>query len=97
MKTALTIMWTAEELNILCKHYSYMAVCHVQKLLPRHTIRAIYRKAHALGLRAYRKSIDYLDYFRRNYGQKSYTEMAEELGCSKQSIAYRIRTLRCFF
>lgn len=91
----ITITWTLDELEILCKHYSYMAAAHLQKMLPRHTIRAIYRKAHELGLRAYSKSTDYLEYFRSNLGNKSYEQMAAELGCSKQTIAYRIRTLRC--
>lgn len=86
--------WTAEEINILCKHYAYMAAVHLQKMLPRHTLRAIYKKACALGLRAYNRTIDFADYIRRNFGKMSYQQMADELGCSKQTIAYRVRVLK---
>lgn len=97
MTTKKATHWTAEEINILCKHYAYMAAAHIQKMLPRHTLSAIYRKAYALGLRAYNRTIDFAEYIRKNFGVLSYQQMADELGCSKQSIAYRVKRLRLSF
>lgn len=93
MTTTIAI-WTAEEVDILCRHYTYMAAVHLQKLLPRHTLRSIYRKAYALGLRAYNKTTDFADYIRKNIGKLTYQQMADELGCTKQTIAYRVNRLR---
>lgn len=86
--------WTMQEMNILEKHYPYMNVSALQELLPGRSLRCIYRKASEIGVRAYRRTSDNLEYIRLNLGNKTYVQMAEELGVSKQLIAYRVRRLR---
>lgn len=95
--TTKIVYWTAAEIDILCKHYAYMAAVHIQKLLPRHTLKSIYRKASALGLRAYNRTADFTEYILNNIGRITFTQMAEELGCTKQTISYRVRKLRTTF
>ena len=80
-------------MNILCKHYPYMGVAHLQKLLPGRSTHSIYKKARYLGITAYRRSEEFITYLRLNVGTKTYQQMADEVGCSEGNIRYRIRTL----
>ena len=86
--------WTMQELDTLQRCYPYMSVSALQEKLPGRNLRSIYRKANDIGVKAYRRTADTLEYIRHNLGRKTYVQMAEELGVSKQLIAYRVRRLR---
>jgi len=89
--------WTMQELDTLQRHYPYMRVSAIQEMLPGRNLRSIYAKASAIGLRAYQRTADNFDYIRHNLGTKTYDQMAQELGVSKQLIAYRVHCLRTTF
>ena len=86
--------WTKAEMDIVERHYPYMEVKHLQKMLPGRSLRAIYAKAQSIGVTAYTRTIEHLEYLHANLGRKNYDEMAADLGCSKSAISYRVRTLR---
>lgn len=86
--------WTMQELDTLQRCYPYMTVSALQEMLPGRKPRSIYAKANAIGVKAYSRTVDNFEYIRINLGRKSYVQMAEELGVSKQLIAYRVRRLR---
>ena len=83
--------WTMEELNILSSHYPYMRVKYIQKLIPRHTLAAVYRKAGMLELRAYNQESTMMTYLGKNFGHKSALEMAEEVCCCINNMYRWIR------
>ena len=80
-------------MDILCKHYPYMAASHIRAMLPGRSLSSIYKKARYLGIEAYRRKETFINYLRQNIGQKSCQQMADEIGCSEANIRYRIRTL----
>ena len=84
--------WTIEELNLLQRHYPYMAVTHLQELLPGRSISSIYKKARYLGVRAY-ASKDFFITFLRNNKASTTQQLAHKAGCSEGAIRYRRRTL----
>jgi hypothetical protein len=86
--------WTKDEMDIIQKHYPYMEVKHLQTMLPGRSLRAIYAKANQLGISVRSHTASFMDYLRANLGRKTYTQMADELGCTKSCIAYRTRCLR---
>lgn len=83
--------WTMQETDILSKHYPYMSMPALQELLPGRKASSIRRKASQLGLRAYQRTADSLDYIRRNLGRLTQRQMAAELGISPSLMSYRIK------
>jgi hypothetical protein len=90
-------IWTSEELNTLSSKYPVMAVKHLQGLIPRHTVIAIYRKAKELNIRAYPRKCDYSAYLYANAGQKTIDEMCEEMNCCRSTAYRRMRQLGISF
>ena len=86
-------LWTNEEMEILAKHYPYMGASHLLAMLPGRSLSSIYKKARYLGIEAYRRKAEFINYLRDNVGQKTCQQMADEVGCSEANIRYRIRTL----
>lgn len=86
--------WTMQEQDILQKFYPYMTAAALQDMLPNRNRQSIYRKANQLGIRAYRRTADCIEYLRTNLGHLTYEQMATDLGVSRQLIAYRVRRLR---
>ena len=84
--------WTSEEMNILQKHYPYMAATHLQKMLPQRSLSAIYKKARYLGIRAYASKEFFITFLRNNHESNTH-QLAHKAGCSEGNIRYRIRTL----
>lgn len=89
--------WTMQEQDILQKFYPYMTAAALQDMLPNRNRQSIYRKANQLGIRAYRRTADFIEYLRTNLGLLTYEQMATDLGVSRQLIAYRVRRLRQTF
>lgn len=88
--------WTMQEIETLSKHYPYMSMTALQELLPGRKATSIYRKANDLGLRAYQRTVDSLDYIRRNLGRLTRRQMADELGISPSLMSYRIKCVSTY-
>lgn len=84
--------WTTEELNLLERHYPYMAAAHLQELLPGRTLSSIYKKARYLGVRAYASKEHFIALLRNNH-ERTVPQLANMAGCSEGTIRYRMHTL----
>lgn len=79
--------WTDDEIDILIKKYRYLKVKHIQKHIPRHSIRAIYTKARSLSLRAYPSKKECNIVVTIFHNEKS-SRIAELTGMNYRSICY---------